>query len=82
MGSKKASNLELTEVVCACGEESHLVQDTEERPPFVKTSVIGWLQNRHEFARQISDGHLIKKKLSLEMAVIFIGPCIIVIVEE
>jgi len=67
MDSKKDINLQLTEVVCECGGESHSVQGKEERPPFVKTSVIGWLYNRHEFVGQISDGQLIKKRLSLEL---------------
>jgi len=65
MDSKKDSNFELSQVVCACGGQRHLVQDTEERQSFVKTSVIGWFHKRHDFVGQIRDGHPIKKKLSL-----------------
>jgi hypothetical protein len=65
MDSKKDSNLDLTEVVCACGGDAHLVQDTEQWQPFFKTSVIGCFQKRHEFVEQISDGYPIKNKLSL-----------------
>jgi hypothetical protein len=41
----------------------HLFQRKEERPPFVKMSVIGWIHKKQEFVGQISNGHAIKKKI-------------------
>ena len=35
------------------------------RQSFVKTSVIGWFHKRHEVVGEISDGHPLKKELSL-----------------